>query len=288
MRARAVSAAALLALLGAPFPALACPPAEAVARLADSIAASRPAQSLGPGLSVADGLCAQARVVERLSAEMGPPVGHKVGLTNPQVQQRFGVPHPVRGVLLRDMLKPSGATVPASFGAVPMFESDLLVVVRDAGVNDASDRLGVLRSLEAVVPFIELPDLVLAQGEHMDGAVLTAINVGARMGIVGERVPVQATQDFADRLAAMTVVATDDTGKELSRAPGAAVLGHPLDVVLWLAEDLRRTGGRLEAGDVVSLGSFSPLARPEPGRTVTVRYEGLVEGAAPEARVTFR
>ena len=69
---------------------------------------------------------------------------------------------------------------------------------------------------------------------------------------------------------------TDDTGRELARAPGTALLGHPLNVLPWLAEDLSKRGKRLQAGDVVSLGSFSPTRCPaEAGRRYIVRYEGL-------------
>ena len=63
----------------------------------------------------------------------------------------------------------------------------------------------------------------------------------------------------------MTVTVTHDTGRELSRAQGTALLGHPLDVLPWLAEDLSKRGKRLQAGDVVSLGSFSPPLPAEAG-----------------------
>jgi 2-keto-4-pentenoate hydratase len=73
----------------------------------------------------------------------------------------------------------------------------------------------------------------------------------------------------------MTVVLRDQDGKELGRAPGAAILGHPLNAVVWLAEDLAKSGGRLRAGDILSLGSFTAPMPPKAGTTVTVTYEGL-------------
>jgi 2-keto-4-pentenoate hydratase len=278
----------VILLAAASAPVLAdCPPDEAVAALAAKIAARQPAESYGPGLSVADGLCAQQKLVEKLKPALGAVVGYKAGLTNTAVQQRFGVPHPVRGTLLAGMILKDGATVDAAFGAAPLFESDLVVTVKDAGIHGAKGHVDMLRHLDAVVPFLELPDLVLAKGAHMDGGVLTAINVGARLGVTGTPIPVEATQDFADRLAKMTVVLTDDTGREIAKSPGTAILGHPLDAVAWLVEDLGRAGITLKPGDMLSLGSFSPLSPPAAGRTVTARYEGLVAQPV-EVKATFK
>jgi 2-keto-4-pentenoate hydratase len=94
----------------------------------------------------------------------------------------------------------------------------------------------------------------------MDGPNLLAINVGARMGVVGEAIPVEATEAFAARLGTMTVV-MENGERELARAPGTALLGHPLNVLPWLAQDLASRGQRLRAGDLVSLGGFSPACR---------------------------
>jgi 2-keto-4-pentenoate hydratase len=55
-------------------------------------------------------------------------------------------------------------------------------------------------------------------------------------------------------------------------------LGHPFQVVIWLAEELKRQGKRLRTGDVISLGSFSQPQPPRAGQTVSVVYTGLPGG----------
>jgi 2-keto-4-pentenoate hydratase len=72
----------------------------------------------------------------------------------------------------------------------------------------------------------------------------------------------------------------------LAENTGAATLGNPLNVVVWLIEDLKKHGHELKAGDLISVGSFSPLVPLKAGQTVTVRYEGLAHPAA--VRVTFQ
>jgi 2-keto-4-pentenoate hydratase len=237
-------------------------------------------------MSLADGECARERMVALLAQPYGDPVGYKVGLTNDAAQRRFGVPHPLRGTIFHGTLRErSGAELPARFGAVPVIESDLLVRVRDEGIATAgNDPVAILRHLDQVIPFIELPDLVFAQGQLLDAGNLLAINVGARLGVVGTPIAAEATPEFAARLGSMTVIlATDE--RELSRAPGTALLGHPLNVIPWLVQDLAKEGRRLRAGDYVSLGGFSPALPTEAGRTYTVRYEGL---AAEPVSVTVR
>jgi len=266
----------LAALLALPVQAgAACPDEATMRQVAENLLANRPSPPIAGMTSLADGFCAQERLVALLIPHWGPPVGYKLGLTSAAVQQRFGVNHPVRRTLLRSSISLSdGAEIPARFGAVPIIESDLLLRVRDAGINQAGrDHVAILRHLDAVIPYIELPDLVLTGG--FDGPNLLAINVGARLGVVGTPVPVEATQAFADRLANMTVTMVDYRGEVRARSPGTAALGHPLNGVAFLIEDLARVGRRLEAGQVLSVAGYSPTLPLEPGRTYTVRYEGL-------------
>jgi 2-keto-4-pentenoate hydratase len=268
-------ATALLALSLAVPARAACPSPQVMDGRAQAFLAREPVRAL-PELSLADGACAQALLLARLQPSLGAVVGYKAGLTNANVQRAFGVDHPVRGTLLAGMLLPDGAEVPAAFAAVPRFESDLLLRVKDAAINTARDVESVARHIDAVIPFIELPDLVLAQGERFDGGNMLAINVGARLGVVGATLP--APPDLAARLAAMTVVLADDTGSEIARGQGAALLGHPLNVVLWLIEDLAKSGAALQPGQLISLGSFSPL---------TATYLGLTD-APLQVQVRFR
>lgn len=253
-----------------------CPSDAAVAALAADIQAGEPADLTALGVvSQADGRCAQEKLVAALGPDWGDPIGYKAGLTSPAAQARFGVDEPVSGRLLENGLLEDGERLPADWGAMPRWEADLLVEVADAGINSAKTEAEVLDKLAAIYPFIELPDLVVADPKRLTGPLIRAINVGARYGIVGE--PIMLDDDVDNRpalvraLAQMQVEARNQDGDKLLTAPGNAILGHPLRAVLWLIED----GVTFEAGDLISLGSFGPLMVPEPGATVTVRYRGL-------------
>jgi 2-keto-4-pentenoate hydratase len=215
-----------------------CPSAERVNTILRFQDAKEPIRGLRTDLSMADGECGRKRLTERIEAVDNRIVGYKAGLTSRAAQERMGVTSPVRGVLFEKMLLKDGAEVPAKFGARPVYEADLLVVVKDAAIQQAKTQLDVLRSLSLVMPFIELPDLVVAEGEKLSAPLIVSLNVGARLGVAGKGIPVQATPEFATALAAMRVVVVGQNGVEIASARGAAILDNPLNAVLWLVQDL--------------------------------------------------
>jgi len=222
------------------------------------------------------------RVLEQQGG-LGRPVGYKVGLTSKAVQERLGIPHPVWGVLLAAMLLPDGAEVRLPYAARGIVEADLLVTVASEAINAATTPEEVARSLADLKPFIELPDLMTGEGQALDATVITAINVGARLGVQGVALPM--TPELAAALPAMTV-RMSGPGGQLLEAPGAAVLGHPLNAVIWLVAALKAEGKALRPGDVISLGSFGPPQQPVAGATFSVTYEGLPGGPL-KVRVSF-
>lgn len=250
----------------------------------------QPLKGLSSAMTLSDAECTRDRFVAQLRNHRqfgGRVAGYKAALTNPATQKKFGASAPVRGILLSRMFTMETAfPVDITFGARPVFEADLLVEVGDDAINEARTPLDALKGLSRIQPFIELADLVVAEGEPLNAAVITAINAGARGGYFGPGVAVQPTQSFADALRDMKVIMTDQFGSELASASGAAIMGHPLNAVLWLIEDLRKSGERLRVGDKLSLGSFSAPLAPRSDLRVKVRYIGLP--GDPEINLRFR
>ena len=242
------------------------------------------------GLSDADGACTRAKLNALLAPRLGKVVGYKAGLTNPAVQKRFNTDKPVWGQLYEGMVLENGATVEAAFGARPLYEADMLVRVKSAAINQARTPMEVLEAIDQVIPFIELPDLVVQAPPKLNGAAISAINVGARLGVAGAplAVPVLRAERYAllDALRDMQVRLQDGSGAVLGAGKGSDILEHPLNAVVWLAGALAQEGLAMQPGDLISLGSFSPLLPPKPGLAVTATYHGL-PGAAP-VRVQFK
>ncbi|MGY4827229.1 2-keto-4-pentenoate hydratase [Sphaerotilaceae bacterium SBD11-9] len=253
------------------------------AAMFDAFIAKTPAVT-PEGLNEADAACTRGKLNALLAKRYGAVVGYKAGLTNPAVQKRFNYDKPVWGVLYEGMLLGNGSVVEASFGARPLYEADMLVRVKSAAINQAKTPAEVLEAIDQVIPFIELPDLVVQAPPKLNGPGVSAINVGARMGVMGKpiEVPPYRGERYAllEGLRDMTVILADGTGAELARGKGSDILGHPLNAVVWLAEALAKEGRAMKPGDLISLGSFSPLLPPKAGAGATVTYQGL-PGAAP-------
>jgi 2-keto-4-pentenoate hydratase len=254
------------------------PSTDAIRQLAEDYFAKRPNQTVHADITLEEARRTQTEFVARLIPKLGPPVGFKVGLTSKAVQQSIGASNPVRGILLRDMLLKNGAQVSPTFGARPIWEPDLIAVVKDNDINGAKTLLEVAAHLSEIVAFIELPDRIVAETERVNGNLITAINASARLGVLGQRMRIDPTPEFVAALGKITVTATDQNNNELAKAKGDALLGHPFQPILWLIEELSGSGEKLKAGDLVSLGSFAAPQAPRPGGTVTVRYHGLPGG----------
>lgn len=272
--------------LGLAFPASAdCLGDAAVATLVDSYMAKKPAPN-PEGLSDADGACTRTKLNAQLAPKIGGAVvGYKAGLTNPAVQKRFNATAPVWGVLYSPMMLKDGATVEAAFGARPLFEADLLVRIGDASINQARTPEQAIAAIDQVIPAIELPDLMVEAPPKLNGAAIAAINVGARFFVVGTPIAVQRQAEMVDALRGMKIVVMGG-GEDLDAGFGADVLEHPLNAVIWLAQDLQKNGLALKKGDLVSVGSFSKLLPPKPGMKVEVQYQGLPDN--PSVTVQFR
>ena len=260
-----------------------------VSDLVANYVAKKPAANI-EGLSDADGACTRAKVNSLLAQRLGKVVGYKAGLTNPAVQKRFNTDKPVWGKLYEGMVLANGAAVEAAFGARPLFEADMLVRVKSAAINTAKTPAEVLAHIDQVIPFIELPDLVVQAPPQLNGAGVSAINVGARLGVAGAPLAVPAYRAeryaFLQALADMQVSLTDGAGTRLGGGKGSDILEHPLNAVVWLAQALAQEGLAMRPGDLISLGSFSPLLPPKAGLSVTATFEGL-PGAEP-VRVSFK
>jgi 2-keto-4-pentenoate hydratase len=274
----------LAACASTPPDAPTCPDDAQVIESVNRFLARQPYPAPAATLTLEGAQCGARKFTAMLRESQGRVVGYKAGLTNSEMRERFGVDQPVRGTLFEKMMLRDGAQVPATFGAQPFLEADLVVEVGSAAINDATTPLEALAALRAIHPFIELPDLMAEDPAKLTGPAIVLGNVGARLGVLGAPVPVRVDAAFADALRDMTVRLADGTGRELESAKGSAILGHPLNAALWLAADLRRAGIELRPGDLLSLGSFSRGWPVRPGTAARVTYEGLPGNPSVEVR----
>src|SRR5687767_3643510 len=161
------------------------------------------------GMELSRAYEAQREYVELLSATLGTRRGFKAGIITKAGQERLGLKHPIRGVLLEKMLLPNVSEVSASYAIRPLLEADLVVTVKNEKINTATTLEEAVQSLDEIVAFIELADSTVSTNQPMDGAVVVAVNVGARLGVMGERRKVNSIPDFIKTCEKMKFILKD-------------------------------------------------------------------------------
>ena len=142
-----------------------------------------------------------------------------------------------------------------------------IMTVKDAAINSAKTREEAAAALDEVVPFIEIPDMALTKGLAPTGLLMAAYGVMPWRGVEGTGVKIADLADPVADLAGLTVDLKEG-GKTVAEGKGEMLLGHPLDVVLWLVGQ----GVTLAPGDAISLGSLSALTPAKPGQSLSADY----------------
>jgi 2-keto-4-pentenoate hydratase len=220
-------------------------------------------------LSVEDAYAVQSLQVERWVSAGARVRGHKVGLTSRAMQQMFGVSQPDYGHLLDTMFLPPGAPTAISRFLQVRVEPEIAFVLsrdlRGPGVTTAD----ALQSVDFAVAALELIDSRIRDWQ-ITLADTIADNASSGAVVLGSR-PLRMDQ-IDLRLAGCNL---SRNGELVATGAGGAVLGDPVNALVWLANTLGRLGVTLEAGEVVLPGSCTPAIAVSAGDTVRADFAGL-------------
>jgi 2-keto-4-pentenoate hydratase len=228
-------------------------PAEALlaqARIRHRRLAELPAE-VRPAAPEAAYRCQQG-VVERLVAHFGGGlIGYKIACTNEIAQRQLHVDSPFFGRLLSATTHENGAGLDAAGFFMRVIEaefafrmaSDLPPVGRSRGRDQ------VAAAVEGVLPGVEIVDSRFDEWTTVGTPSLIADNACHAAWVRGELV-----RDWRDLDLAAQEVRLEVNGRLLDTGSGAAVLGHPLNALTWLANALNVRGAGLRAGDYVTTG----------------------------------
>jgi 2-keto-4-pentenoate hydratase len=220
------------------------------------------------GMTVQDAYAVQLLQVERWCADGARVKGHKVGLSSAAMQRQMGVDQPDYGHLTDSMFFLEGMPIPAGRFIQPKVEPEVAFVLRSPLAGPGVTLAEAIRAVDFVVPALEIIDSRIADWRI---ALPDTIADNASSGgvVLGGR-PVRL-----DSLDLRLVGCTLHRGGELTATgAGGAVLGSPLNALVWLANTVGPLGVVLEAGHVVLPGSVTPAIPVRPGETVTAAFGG--------------
>jgi 2-keto-4-pentenoate hydratase len=209
-----------------------------------------------------------AQVAEHTSA--GRTVkGHKVGLTSLAMQELLGVDEPDYGHLFDDFFHAEQEPIPMTPFLQPRIEPEIGFVLKaplqgpDVTVEHA------IAAIDYVVPSLEIVDSRIKDWKI---GLLDTIADNASSGAVV--LGATHTDVHAVDLALSECVFTRN-GEVVGGGAGAAVLGSPVNALVWLANTLSARGVALEAGHVILPGAVCAMVPVEPGDTFTATFSGL-------------
>ena len=214
-------------------------------------------------LTEAEGYLVQDGLLAALEGDLGRRVGHKIGCTTPVMQAYLGIDHPCAGGLLARTIHVSPATISCG-GRRLGVECELAVrLARDLPGFPGRD--AVAGAVDEVCSAIELVEDRYVDFRALYLPALVADNFFAAGCVLGSPVATAAAGDLATVRAELFV-----SGVPAGAGTGAAILGHPLEALAWLAGFAASRGQPLAAGELVLLGSLVETRWVAPGDQVVV------------------
>jgi 2-keto-4-pentenoate hydratase len=199
--------------------------------------------------------------------------GFKVGSTSREAQRILGTNEPGSGPVLAPYLYDSPARIELEAEHLPSIEGEFAFrLAKDLPAKEAGyDEVDVREAICAVAGAIEVVGSRLKGGLAGKGRLLVTADGGANIALaVGPWREDWQALDLAGHKVSVSV-----NGEEKGSGTGAAALGHPILVMVWLANQQARMGRGLKAGDIVSTGTCTGIAAVRPGDSAVADFGQL-------------
>ncbi len=213
----------------------------------------------------------QDALVDRLIVRYGGGrAGYKVACTNAMAQQMLNVDAPVYGSLISSIIYASPAQLRAGdfrlVGIEPEFAFEMGEDVPSSDAPYTAETIAAY--VGAAFPAIEIVDHRLGDWSRYDALSLIADNAIHGAWIPGEPYPAWRELELGEHEVNVKV-----NGDLKTTGYGRLALGHPLNVLAWLANALPVQGKALRQGERITTGVCTDrvyLARP--GDTVQADF----------------
>ena len=218
-----------------------------------------------PAPSREDAMAIQAEVFQQL----GPPlVGWKVGATTEAAQKAFGIESPFYGPIPQSavMSSPAKITKNQCVGACePEYAFKMARDFPAAGEEvNPKNLAGAVDSLHIA---IEVIGRAIGNPDYANGVGVTMDFGGNVVFVVGPKVEDWQNQDLTT-----ASVESKVDGQVVETGNGEPIMGHPLNSLLWMAEQLAAKGKHLKAGEWVSTGTCTPAVPAQAGTNYTASF----------------
>ncbi|MBT6278031.1 MAG: hypothetical protein HOI95_28345 [Chromatiales bacterium] len=208
---------------------------------------------------------------------MGPMVGWKIGCTTQVMRDYLAIAHPCAGTLYAGTVMSSPAQLRHDAFFQLGLECEIAVRLGTdlphgiAGSEAADGHAMALRSIQTVMTSVEVVEHRFVDFSAVGTPTLVADDFFSAGCVLGEEVPIGKIGDLAALSGRFSVDGTQDGPGGV----GAAIEGHPLNALIWLANHAKRRGTPLRAGGIVTLGSVVKTIYPPPNCRVDAAFDTL-------------
>ncbi|MGH9594415.1 MAG: 2-keto-4-pentenoate hydratase [Bryobacteraceae bacterium] len=234
-----------------------------LAQLPDAVRPKTPDEAYG---------CQDAVVEQLLDHYGGSIIGYKIACTNVTAQRQLNVDGPFFGRLLSAFSFDSPARLNAGEFFMRVIEAEFgFRMAHDLPPASAS-RTGeqVAAAVDGVLAGIEVVDSRFDSWTTVGAPSLIADNACNAAWVRGPLLRYWQRLDLAAQPVHLIV-----NGNLLREGTGSAVLGHPLNALLWLVNRLSARGLGLQAGQYITTGVTTEVYMAERGDNITADF-GIV------------
>lgn len=222
-----------------------------------------------PDMDIDDAYAIQRIQVEDWVKAGRTVAGHKIGLTSQAMQEQLGVDQPDYGVLLDDFFYPENTEIAAEGFVAPKVEPEVAFLLKHDLAGPHLNAATVIAAVDWVFPALELIDSRVADWQigFFDTVADNASSAGVVLGSDARR---PGDVDLRKHGVNLKI-----DGSVVQTGAGAAVLGSPINAIIWLANVLAQRGECLRAGQVILPGSTTASVPVAAGTTVTAEFGGI-------------
>ena len=213
-------------------------------------------------------------IQEAVTAGLGEtPVGWKIGATDAAIRAQEGFDEPVSGRLFTGHVHAAPADLPA--GLFTTFRNCETEFALRLGRNlpprpEPYGRDEVMAAIATLHPAVEVGDTRYRDRAAMGGIGVCADNSGGTELVMADGIADWRGLD----LPALTVALEVD-GELRAEGSGRAVMGDPIEALVWLANHLSERNIGLQAGEIVTTGSCTGITKVEAGARVRADFGKL-------------
>jgi 2-keto-4-pentenoate hydratase len=244
----------------------------AAAGLLDAYTTGKPIRPLietYPEATVEDSYRIQQEQVRTWVSDGAVIRGHKVGLASAAMQRQLGVNQPDYGHLTASMFHLEHQPIPARTFIQPKIEPEIAFVLGRRLEGPGVTVADAVRAVEFVLPALEIVDSRIQDWKI--SIVDTIADNASSGGVILGGTPARPV-DVDLRLAGCLLYRNGDL---VETGASGAVLGSPLNALVWLANTIGPLGVAQEPGQVVMPGSMTKAIPLSPGDTVSTTIAGI-------------